>query len=145
MILIKSSLFVVKRNLWYRKSRLCNYQLWYGTKSKCRKKSQSFKDQMSNYSLLWIPIWIKEKILQEGFNVTYPMESYRSYRLFSLMPILIQRRSSYIIKKNTTQYYNQAFVKDHNFVMNPDITERQFKLLRYHTESNLEKINCRKH
>lgn len=90
-----------------------------------RKALEVFKDQMANYSLIMnTDLNKKEKILQEGFNVTYPMESYRSYQAYSQADANFDPKGEvHNIKKNTTQYYNQALVKDHNFVMNPDITE----------------------
>lgn len=95
-------------------------------RSQMQKKAlEVFKDQMANYSLIMnTDLNKKEKILQEGFNVTYPMESYRSYQAFSQANANFDPKSEvHNIKKNTTQYYNQALVKDHNFVMNPEITE----------------------
>jgi uncharacterized protein YggE len=48
------------------------------------KALEVFKDQMANYSLIMnTDLNKKEKILQEGFNVSYPMESYRSYQAYS--------------------------------------------------------------
>jgi uncharacterized protein YggE len=90
-----------------------------------RKAMEQFKDMMNNYSIIMnTDLSKKEKILQEGFNVTYPMESYRSYQAYSQAAADFDPKSEiHNIKKNTTQYYNQALVKDHNFVMNPDITE----------------------
>lgn len=84
-----------------------------------------FRDQMANYSsIMNTDLTKKEKVIQEGFNVTYPMESYRSYQAFSQADASFDPKSEvHNIKKNTTQYYNQALVKDHNFVVNPDITE----------------------
>lgn len=90
-----------------------------------KKALEVFKDQMANYSAIMnTDLNKKEKILQEGFNVTYPMESYRSYQAFSQADAGFDPKSEvHNIKKNTTQYYNQALVKDHNFVVNPDVTE----------------------
>ncbi len=84
-----------------------------------------FKDQMENYSAIMnTDLNKKEKIIQEGFNVSYPMESYRSYQAYSQANANFDPKSEvHTIKKNVTQYYNQALVKDHNFIMNPDITE----------------------
>ena len=90
-----------------------------------KKALEVFKDQMANYSMIMnTDLNKKEKIIQEGFTVSYPMESYRSYQAFSQADSNFDPKSEvHNIKKNTTQYYNQALVKDHNFVMNPDITE----------------------
>lgn len=90
-----------------------------------KKALEVFKDQMANYSLIMnTDLNKKEKILQEGFNVTYPMESYRSYQAYSQADASFDPKGVvHNIKKNTTQYYNAALVKDHNFVFNPDITE----------------------
>ncbi len=95
-------------------------------RSQMQKKAlEVFKDQMANYSLIMnTDLNKKEKILQEGFNVMYPMESYRSYQAFSQADASFDPKGVvHTIKKNTTQYYNQALVKDHNFIMNPEITE----------------------
>jgi uncharacterized protein YggE len=95
-------------------------------RSQMQKKAlEIFKDQMANYSLIMnTDLNKKEKILQEGFNVTYPMESYRSYQAFSQADASFDPKSLvHSIKKNTTEYYNAAFVKDHNFVFNADIVE----------------------
>ena len=84
-----------------------------------------FKDQIANYTAIMnTDLNKKEKIIQEGFNVSYPMESYRSYQAYSQANANFDPKSEvHTIKKNVTQYYNQALVKDHNFIMNPDITE----------------------
>ena len=90
-----------------------------------KKALEVFKDQMANYSLIMnTDLNKKEKILQEGFNVTYPMESYRSYQAYSQADANFDPKGEvHNIKKNITQYYNAALVKSHNFVFNPDITE----------------------
>ena len=90
-----------------------------------KKALEQFKDMMNNYSLIMnTDLNKKEKILQEGFNVTYPMESYRSYQAYSQANANFDPKSDVnTIKKNTTEYYNAALVKDHNFVFNADITE----------------------
>lgn len=90
-----------------------------------KKALDIFKDQMANYSMIMnTDLNKKEKILQEGFNVTYPMESYRSYQAFSQANANFDPKGIVNnIKKNTTEYYNAALVKDHNFVINADITE----------------------
>ena len=90
-----------------------------------KKALDIFKDQMANYSMIMnTDLNKKEKILQEGFNVTYPMESYRSYQAFSQANANFDPKGIVNnIKKNTTEYYNAALVKDHNFVINSDITE----------------------
>jgi uncharacterized protein YggE len=95
-------------------------------RSQMQKKAlEVFKDQMANYSLIMnTDLNKKEKIIQEGFNVSYPMESYRSYQAYSQANANFDPKSEVQnIKKNITQYYNQALVKDHNFVVNPEITE----------------------
>lgn len=90
-----------------------------------KKAMEQFKDYMANYSLIMnTDLNKKEKIIQEGFNVTYPMESYRSYQAFSQADASFDPKSVvHNIKKNTTEYYNAAMVKDHNFIFNADITE----------------------
>lgn len=90
-----------------------------------KKAIEQFKDYMANYSLIMnTDLNKKEKIIQEGFNVTYPMESYRSYQAFSQADASFDPKGTvHTIKKNTTEYYNAAMVKDHNFIFNADITE----------------------
>lgn len=90
-----------------------------------KKALEIFKDQMANYSMIMnTDLNKKEKIIQEGFNVTYPMESYRSYQAFSQADANFGVKSVVNnIKKNNTEYYNGAMVKDHNFVFNADIVE----------------------
>lgn len=90
-----------------------------------KKALEQFKDMMNTYSLIMnTDLNKKEKILQEGFNVSYPMESYRSYQAFSQAAADFDPKSQVNnIKKNTTEYYNAALVKDHNFIFNADITE----------------------
>ena len=49
-----------------------------------KKALEVFKDQMANYSMIMnTDLNKKEKIIQEDFNVSYPMESYRSFQAFS--------------------------------------------------------------
>ena len=90
-----------------------------------KKAMENFKDMMNNYSMIMnTDLNKKEKIIQEGFNVSYPMESYRSYQAYSQANANFDPKSAVnTIRKNTTEFYNAALVKDHNFVFNPDITE----------------------
>ena len=95
-------------------------------RSQMQKKALDiFKEQMGNYSMIMnTDLTKKEKILQEGFNVTYPMESYRSYQAYSEADANFDPKGLvHNIKKNTTNYYNAALVKDHNFIFNADIVE----------------------
>ncbi|MGC4041710.1 MAG: SIMPL domain-containing protein [Flavobacterium sp.] len=90
-----------------------------------KKAMEQFKEYMANYSLIMnTDLNKKEKIIQEGFNVTYPMESYKSYQAYSQADANFDPKGVvHNIKKNTTEYYNAAMVKDHNFIFNADITE----------------------
>ncbi|HEX8268761.1 MAG TPA: SIMPL domain-containing protein [Flavobacterium sp.] len=86
---------------------------------------EEFKQTLTNYSLIMnTDLTKKEKFIQEGFNVTYPMESYRSYEAhasadanFGVKDIVNK------VRKNTTQYYNGVAAKSHTFIVNPDVTE----------------------
>lgn len=90
-----------------------------------RKALEQFKEMTANYSLLMnMDLSKKEKILQEGFNVSYPMESYRKYTAYAQASANFDPKSSVNdIKKNSTEYYNPALMKDHSFVINGDIAE----------------------
>ncbi|WP_264510184.1 SIMPL domain-containing protein [Flavobacterium sp. N1719] len=90
-----------------------------------RKALEQFKEMTANYSsLMNMDLTKKEKTIQEGFNVTYPMESYRNYTAYSQASSNFDPKSQVNdIKKNTTEYYNPALMKDHNFVINGDVAE----------------------
>ena len=95
-------------------------------RSKMETKSmEEFKKLISNYQILMnTDLNKKEKIIQEGYNVIYPMESYREYQAFSQADLNFDRKSIVnTAKKSTTQYYNGAVVKSHNYIMNPDVLE----------------------
>lgn len=89
------------------------------------KAMDEFKVLLTNYSsVMNVDLAQKEKILQEGFNIVYPMESYRDYQAFSQASLNFEKGSSVnSITKNTTQYYNAVLTKHHAFVMNADIAE----------------------
>ncbi|MFA7615879.1 MAG: SIMPL domain-containing protein [Weeksellaceae bacterium] len=80
---------------------------------------------LSNYSeVMNVDLTQKEKILQEGYNIIYPMESYRNYQAYSQASLNPGKGETVNrVTKNTTQYYNAVLPKPHAFVMNPDITE----------------------
>src|SRR5690606_12505778 len=84
-----------------------------------------------NYSkIMNVDLNKKEKFIQEGYNVVYPMESYRNYRAFSQASINFEKGSTVNqITKNTTQYYNAVLQKQHGFVINPDITEPVMQII----------------
>ena len=90
-----------------------------------KKAMEEFKQSIENYSLLMnTDLSKKEKVVGEGFNITYPMESYRTYNAFSQANANFDAKSIVNnIRKNDTQYYNGAQIKSHSFVINPDITE----------------------
>src|SRR5690606_2113824 len=48
------------------------------------KAIEEFKQKLVNYSMIMnTDLSKKEKLIQEGYNVTYPMESYRNYQAYS--------------------------------------------------------------
>lgn len=71
-----------------------------------------------------VDLFKKEKTIQEGFNISYPIENYKQYAAYSQaqLPYNVNGTVNQIAK-NTTQYYDATLVKSHSFVMNPDITE----------------------
>lgn len=95
-------------------------------RSQMQKKAlEVFKETATNYSLLMnTDLNKKEKTLQEGFNVSYPIENYRKYQAFSGSNTKFEANSEVnTIKKNTTQYFNGALLREQQFIFNPEITE----------------------
>jgi len=95
-------------------------------KSQMQKKAlEVFKETAANYSLLMnTDLNKKEKTLQEGFNISYPTENYRQYQAYATTHPNFESSSEVNdIKKNTTQYFNGALLREHNFIFNPEITE----------------------
>lgn len=86
---------------------------------------EEYKKFLGNYSLIMnTDLAKKEKVIQEGYNVVYPMESYRSYQAFSQADASFGRKDVVVnVKKNTTQYYNAVPMKSHSFIINPDLAE----------------------
>jgi uncharacterized protein YggE len=84
-----------------------------------------FRQKLSNYTIIMnTDLSKKEKIIQEGYNVVYPMESYRSYQAYSSASVNAAHKEVInTISKNTTQYYNSAPLKQHTFIIGADITE----------------------
>lgn len=89
------------------------------------KAMEEFKVLLMNYSeIMNVDLTQKEKILQEGYNIVYPMESYRNYQAYSQASLNLEKGETVKrIVKNTTQYYNAVLPKPHAFVINADITE----------------------
>ncbi len=89
------------------------------------KAMEEFKILLGNYSsIMNVDLAQKEKILQEGYNIIYPMESYRSYQAYSQASLNLGKGEIVnTITKNSTQYYNAILPKPHAFVINADITE----------------------
>jgi len=86
---------------------------------------EEFKQKLTNYSMIMnTDLSKKEKIIQEGYNVTYPMESYRSYQAYSSASVNAKQKEVVnTITKNTTQYYDKVPLKQHTFIIGADITE----------------------
>ncbi len=89
------------------------------------KAIEEFRQSLGNYSMIMnADLSKKEKIIQEGFNVTYPMESYREYQAYAAASANFGSKDVVNnIRKNTTQYYNGAVLKSHTFIINADIAE----------------------
>lgn len=90
-----------------------------------KKAMEEFKILLANYSsIMNIDLTQKEKIIQEGYNIVYPMENYRNYQAFSQASLNLGKGENVnTLAKNTTQYYNAVLPKPHAFVINADITE----------------------
>lgn len=95
------------------------------------KALEEYERLLVNYSkIMNVDLNKKEKFIQEGYNVVYPMESYRNYQAFSQASINFEKGSTVNqITKNTTQYYNAVLQKQHAFVINPDITEPVMQII----------------
>lgn len=91
---------------------------------------EEFKKTLSNYSTIMnMDLTKKEKIIQEGFNVSYPMESYRSYQAYSQANANFDKKDVVNnVVKNTTQYYNSVPVKSHTFIINPEIASPSIQI-----------------
>lgn len=89
------------------------------------KATEEFKVLLNNYSTIMnVDLAKKEKIIQEGYNIVYPMESYRNYQAYSQASLNLGKGEMVnSVTKNTTQYYNAVLPKPHAFVINADITE----------------------
>lgn len=89
------------------------------------KAMEEFQGLLGAYSTIMnVDLTKKEKILQEGYNIVYPMESYRNYQAYSQASLNFEKGSTVNrVTKNTTQFYNAVLPKPHAFVMNADITE----------------------
>lgn len=89
------------------------------------KATEEFKVLLNNYSTIMnVDLTKKEKIIQEGYNIVYPMESYRNYQAYSQASLNLGKGEMVnSVTKNTTQYYNAVLPKPHAFVINADITE----------------------
>lgn len=89
------------------------------------KAIEEFKQKLANYSMIMnTDLTKKEKIIQEGYNVTYPIESYRSYQAFSSANVNARQKEIVnTVTKNTTQFYDKVPLKQHTFIIGADITE----------------------
>jgi hypothetical protein len=77
-----------------------------------------------------VDLFKKEKTINEGFNIIYPVENYKQYAAFSQaqLPYAVNGVVSQI-KKNQTQFFDGILAKSHSFVINPDITEPTIQVL----------------
>lgn len=105
-----------------------NYEL---IRTQMQKKAlEQLKMYLGSYSLMMnTDLNKKEKTLQEGFNVSYPMENYRSYQAYAKASISPDQKDEVNnVAKNTTQYYNGTVVKEHQFIFNADVVEPTIQL-----------------
>lgn len=105
-----------------------NYELIRGQMQK--KALEQLKGHLMSYSqMMNTDLSKKEKTLQEGFNVSYPMENYRNYQAYARASINPDPKGEINnITKKTTQYYNAAMVKEHQFIFNADIIDPSIQL-----------------
>ncbi len=89
------------------------------------KAIEKYKQMIANYSTVMnIDFSKKEKTINEGYNVLYPMENYIKYQAFSQANTNFDNRSVINdVRKNTSQYYDGSLIKSHTFIVNPDIIE----------------------
>ena len=89
------------------------------------KAMEEYDVLLANYSkIMNVDLSQKEKIIQEGYNIVYPMESYRNYQAYAQASLNLGKGETVNrVTKNTTQYYNAVLPKPHAFVMNADVTE----------------------
>ena len=89
------------------------------------KAIEEFKQKLTNYSMVMnTDLTRKEKIVQEGYNVTYPLESYRNYQAYAAANVNASAKEVVnTITKNTTQFYDRVPLKQHTFIVNADIAE----------------------
>ncbi len=89
------------------------------------KALEEYNEMLKNYSVIMNTDLVKkEKIVGEGFNITYPVESYKSYQAFSQAQL--PNYNGGIVnqtQKNVTQYYDAVQIKSHAFVMNAELSE----------------------
>lgn len=89
------------------------------------KALEEYNEMLKNYSTIMNTDLVKkEKIVNEGFNITYPVESYKNYQAFSQAQL--PNYNGGIVnqtKKNVTQYYDPVQIKSHAFVINAENTE----------------------
>lgn len=81
-------------------------------------------------AILGVDLSKKQKMLQEGFNVTYPRECYQSYQAYAQNKLQAKRKS-YIKtqQKNTTSHYVPVYFKNHHFVFNPELVEPAIQMV----------------
>jgi uncharacterized protein YggE len=94
------------------------------------KAIEEFKQKLSNYSMIMnTDLTKKEKIVHEGFNVSYPMESYRNYQTHaSANANFANKDVVQTAPKTTTQYYDRVPLKQHTFIVNADMAEPSIQI-----------------
>lgn len=75
------------------------------------------------------PLDERRRSINEGFNVSYPTESYRSYQAFSRARLDAGKAQVNDTRKPTTQHYVPAYFRRHEFVLHPEIIEPTIQLV----------------
>lgn len=74
--------------------------------------------------LLGMDFTTMKKQLADGYRVTYPIESYKSYQAYSNSSLNLKKSAAVTqTEKSTTQFYQPIFDKEFDFVINPEIVE----------------------
>jgi hypothetical protein len=87
-------------------------------------KKMKFYGVIKNVDLL-----MKEKSVNENFEIFYPLENYKNYTAFTKAHIPAGNDYTNHVEHNETFYFNGLKPKTHSFVINPDITEPTIQII----------------
>jgi hypothetical protein len=74
--------------------------------------------------LLGLDLTQLKKQMADGYRVTYPIESYKSYQAYANSSLNLKKSATVTqTEKSTTQFYQPIFDKEFDFVINPEIVE----------------------